>query len=569
MTSTSTRLLLNKLQDISSIRGNKNTQLHKLELLKEIQHKEIHAPYLLIRLHSLLLYIRAFPDNADLYGISCSMLESFQERISHLNITNKRALDDSGIAGTQVNYEYSYISALWLAEEFSEHLLLDWEAYHAPEKLDELVQLFINRSEQQVFDDGVLHTQEWFKLASGSAAGSELSWLFMQCINTGSAERLIEQIYNSAEVPIVWSLADHYGSKTRNRILQKKTNYRSLQMRAQPANVKKEIVRPMRNIVHLSPGQAEAVVNSVRAALLVRNREVYAMQYPNLDEIYVAAAGKGIQIVFLGVQPQRRLNLEANYGYMIFSNGIAIGYGGVTPLFRQANTGINIFDEYRKGESAFLYVQVLRMAYSLFKCSRFVVNPYQFGADNSEALQSGAFWFYYRLGFRPVEKESRALAKKEYKKLQTRKNYRTPLSKLKLLAAGDIHLCLPGERDSHFFAEEWLGKLAAGATHMIAQQNYAKRPSAISDMSKAVKRILAIKNMRVWSEQERQAFIHLVPVIALIEDLDKWTEREKKQLVGIIRAKGANTEREYARLSYRHERLRTSLRGFCIKQGKD
>lgn len=569
MMGTSIRTLLNKLQDISSVRGNKKVQLLKLELLKEIQPKEIHAPYLLIRLHSLLLYIRAFPDNTDLYRISCSMLESFQERIFHLSTANKRALDDSGIAGTQINYEYSYISALWLAEEFPKHLLLDWEAYHAPEKLDELVQLFINRSEQQVFDDGVLHTQEWFKLASGSSAGSELSWLFMQCINTGPSERLIEQIYNSAEVPVVWSLSDHYGSKTRNRISQQKPICRSLPMRAQPANVKKEIVRPMRNIVHLSFEQAEVIANSVRAALLVRSREVYAMQYPNLHEIYIASAGKGIQIVFLGVEPERRLNLEANYGYMIFSNGVAIGYGGVTPLFRQANTGINIFDEYRKGESAFLYTQVLRMAHSLFKCSRFVVNPYQFGADNSEALQSGAFWFYYRLGFRPVDKENRALAKKEYKKLKTRRGYRTPLAKLKLLAASDIHLCLPGELNGHFFAEEWLGKLAAGATHIIAQQNYEKRRSAISDMIKAVKKILAIKDMRAWNEQERQAFTHLVPVIALIKDLDRWTDREKKKLVRIIRAKGAHTEREYAQLLYGHGRLRTSLRNFCIKQNKD
>ena len=34
---------------------------------------------------------------------------------------------------------------------------------------------------------------------------------------------------------------------------------------------------------------------------------------------------------------------------------------------------------------------------------RFVVEPSQFGGTNKEGLLSGAFWFYYRLGFRPID----------------------------------------------------------------------------------------------------------------------------------------------------------------------
>ena len=86
----------------------------------------------------------------------------------------------------------------------------------------------------------------------------------------------------------------------------------------------------------------------------------------------------------------------------MFSNGVPIGYGGVTTLGAQANTGVNLFESFRRSEAAFLFAQSLRAFRTLFGVTRFVVNPYQFGRDNEEALASGAYWFYDRLGFRPT-----------------------------------------------------------------------------------------------------------------------------------------------------------------------
>ncbi|MFO1316643.1 MAG: hypothetical protein U1F58_13655 [Burkholderiales bacterium] len=55
-------------------------------------------------------------------------------------------------------------------------------------------------------------------------------------------------------------------------------------------------------------------------------------------------------------------------------------------------------------------LRILRAFHTLYGSGRFVVNPYQFGAGNAEAIASGAFWFYYRLGFRPAHALTRALA---------------------------------------------------------------------------------------------------------------------------------------------------------------
>ena len=43
----------------------------------------------------------------------------------------------------------------------------------------------------------------------------------------------------------------------------------------------------------------------------------------------------------------------------------------------------------------------------------FVLTPYGMGEDNDEALQSGAFWFYRKLGFRAANPEVEALAVRE------------------------------------------------------------------------------------------------------------------------------------------------------------
>ena len=155
------------------------------------------------------------------------------------------------------------------------------------------------------------------------------------------------------------------------------------------------------------------VIDLARSALAARAREVHAMNYPNADDVHVADLGEGVELAVIGVPPAQRLSLEANYGYLLISNGVPIGYGGVSPLFRQANTGINVFDPFRGSEAAFLWAQMLRAFRTLFGTRRFVINGYQFGAGNSEAIASGAYWFYYRLGFRPSLAENASLAAAE------------------------------------------------------------------------------------------------------------------------------------------------------------
>jgi hypothetical protein len=74
----------------------------------------------------------------------------------------------------------------------------------------------------------------------------------------------------------------------------------------------------------------------------------------------------------------------------------------------------------------------------------FVVDPYQIGHENAEAVESGAFWFYRKLGFRPVEPAVAALVEREEARLHATPGYRSSRRTLEKLAEGYILFEGPG-----------------------------------------------------------------------------------------------------------------------------
>src|SRR5439155_1367993 len=70
-------------------------------------------------------------------------------------------------------------------------------------------------------------------------------------------------------------------------------------------------------------------------------------------------------------------------------------------LFGTLDFAVNVFASFRQGESAFLATELLRAYRRIFGMRTIVVDRYQLGHESTEALRSGSFYFYHRLGFRP------------------------------------------------------------------------------------------------------------------------------------------------------------------------
>ena len=153
-----------------------------------------------------------------------------------------------------------------------------------------------------------------------------------------------------------------------------------------------------------------------RAALAVRYRELYVATFADPAAVISADAGRGLEIVLFSLLPEKRLPVRAGYAPFFFRNGVAVGYGDTFVLGERVEVSFNIFPAFREGESAWIFARMLKLYRQMFGATLFTIDPYQIGAGNDEAIESGAFWFYRKLGFRSADAAVERLARAEEKR---------------------------------------------------------------------------------------------------------------------------------------------------------
>jgi hypothetical protein len=97
-----------------------------------------------------------------------------------------------------------------------------------------------------------------------------------------------------------------------------------------------------------------------------------------------------------------------------------------------------LYYTFRDGETAWLYAMLLKLLQERSGVKSFSVDPYQIGHDNEEAIESGAFWFYRKLGFAPELRGLWQPLSKEEERIEAQPGYRTPPATLRKLAAGRL-----------------------------------------------------------------------------------------------------------------------------------
>lgn len=536
----------------------------KLELLQFLGRSRVQTPAELKRLHTALCFIRAFPDTIAHYRQAHAELASFERRVGKLPAKARSGLSDSGISGTPIHYEFSYEVASWMARRAAGAVSIDWVEMGEMDdtaRLDDLLALLLQPAEEEYFDNVYVSAREWIDLAAAGTNGNDFDWLLAQL----GAERLKpiwSELYNNAELRLVWDLRGTALSKSLNTMPVASIQARSRGLRTRVRNVTQEIMRPVDALRRLSPRAGSRLIDVAMASMAVRHRETLHFNFANPKEVYLADVGEGVSVAVFGLQQQYRYPLECTMGYLILSNGVPIGYGGASALFRQVNTGINIFDEYRGSEAAFLWVQVMRVYHHLLGCTRFIANPFQFGGENAEALASGAFWFYYRLGYRPVLPAVRELAQREAKKMRRNKAHRSDARTLRRLASCDMHLTLPGARASDLFVERWLETSSMLATKSLAATGCPSRAEAADRLAEYVANDLGLRSLSRWTPDERLGFSRLAPIVAATNPA-AWPADAKRSMRKLLRAKGGPSEADYARLLCEHDYFLSALRASC------
>jgi len=512
-------------------------------------------PGALRRFHESLCFLQAYPDDRDILARVDALLREFPARLEALAPRSLRRLHDSGIAGSTIEYPFGLPMSRWLAARLRERADVAWAGVADEERIAEALDLLVTPAERDAFSEGGVTVRQWLATARAGRRLTDLEVLIEAFDRAPLEPELRDWLYESLGLPIRARLADRI-SRTLAKGRVGRVTFQRAPLRRSGIDLVREATRPLRTWRRAPPAFAREIVETARAAMATRSRELNAFSYPNPDDVIVGDLGRGLRGALIGLAPSARLPFEGYYAFLVLRNGVPVAYGGGWCLFETLEFGFNVFESFRQGESAFILGQVLRAYRHVFAMRTVVVDPYQLGADNPEALRSGAFYFYHRLGFRPRDPGVLAVLEGELAKIAADRSYRSPLPVLRRLARGEGYLTLPGgspEPERRVRARE----LAALVTRELARRG--DRKAAMRDAVRRVAAILGVARPGSWPEAARQAFETWALVLALVPDLERWPASERRRLVGLIRAKGDPGEGPYVRRLAGHARLERTL----------
>jgi hypothetical protein len=178
---------------------------------------------------------------------------------------------------------------------------------------------------------------------------------------------------------------------------------------------------------------------------------------------------------------------------------------------------------------------------------------YQLGWKNPEGIEAGSFWFYYKLGFRPVDREVRAEAETEAARLARRPGARSAPAMLRRLARSDLVLCLDGTPVERFHDVD-VKRVGLAVTRSIERLGAGDRDRALDAMARRVAGLLGMAPAKAQR-------LRMTPVAALIGGLARWPAADRRRLAAVLLAKEARRERLFVRAMQRAPRFERFLSG--------
>jgi hypothetical protein len=219
----------------------------------------------------------------------------------------------------------------------------------------------------------------------------------------------------------------------------------------------------------------------------------------------------------------------------------------------------NIFASFRGGEAAYTFARTLAMVRHMFGAESFSLDPYQLGKGNDEAIATGAWWFYYKLGFRPVSADARRLVRPELARMRADPAHRSSAATLRALAESQLVFDLDRGRARAPPPSAELGwRVGDGLAARVA----GARERVLAQCSRETMRLTGVRSLRGFSAGERLAWQRWSPlVIFALPGVAHWSQAERRELARVIRAKGGRDERDFIARFAAHPKLERALFG--------
>jgi hypothetical protein len=541
-----------------------------VKLINQINAANISNPSLLIRFHETLLFLRAFPQAPSVLRASERILNSFHKKVEALtkaaaDMDDFDTFEFSGIAGTQMEDALSLDVATWLVSRMPGEVEIAWDNYEPGRQLGNTGPRFMPLLEDDSYVEADTPWRAWLEAASDESIDKKratASWLIASFEKLPLPSQQKAELYESLRVPLRWSLKNSATTRTRNWrpvrdvFYHSEANQTALISRSQ-VSLADELAKRPPKLTKLPQKDGVEIIELIREVMLVRYRELYGTTLGDPRSVVKADVGRGVEIYLWNLPSDRRLPLRAYVAGLTLKNGVPINYIEAIGLCEWMEVGFNTFYTFRGGEAGWIYAQVLRCLCHLMGTTCVSVYPYQLGDDNEEAIASGAFWFYRKLGFRPGRPDLQKLAEREEQRIAADPKYRTPARTLKRLAAGHVFYELPGSEIGAWdkFSTRTIG---LRTNKSMAKECNGDAVQMRATSKRALEKVLAINTSR-WTPLEKAAFEHLALVLTRNASLSTWTREEKESLIEIIRAKPKPDEMLYLHRTQQHVQLRKAL----------
>jgi len=522
----------------------------KRVLLRDLDRARLRTAGQVQRLHEALCFLRAYPDDARVAGQVERMLVRFARRADLQ--AQRHALASSGIAGTTIRYGFFWPTARWLAQRWPGQFRLDRNDGEAQDNIAAALPLLVTPAEASWLREREPAGYDALDMLRGRTTDAAFLVRAIETLpgDSFTREALFDRLDPSCEL--------HPGrdtpNRTRDRYAAAPRIFRSAPLRRHRPDLRAEMNRPPQAVRALPPRAGAQLVELARGAMITRQRDLDAFAYGDPRDVRIVDDGNGLAFVLVGVLPERRTFLPAVYGILSLQNGVPIGYAQVDVIAGCAAFSFNVFPTFRGGETAHAFARLLAAIRYVFDATSFSIEPYQLGKDNDEGIETGAWWFYYKLGFRPHAAAPRRIARAELMRIKADPRHRSSPTVLRKLADGHLFFELEPARGLPPVAA--LGQRVAA---QLARHSALDRAGALDVASRMLMRLTGLHSLRGFTPNEQLAWRRWSPFMLALPGLPRWSAADRRAVARVVRAKGGRRESDFAALFAAHPRLTRAL----------
>lgn len=509
----------------------------KLALVRRLAKATLADAREILGFHEVLCRLRAYPDDREILEGAERALAAFPRR---RDLARHRAsLADTGLAGTAIRYRFFWPMARWLAARWPDRLRYDREAEDVEPRLRAAIPAILPAVAAEAakrFDGSAWTTVD--RLRGGR---TDAAYVVGRLVDLDAGSHAKETLHDGIDAAYVLDAGSGAPSRTLARLPGGTPSF----VRGSRAGRRPDLVTEMRRPPHAVRAatlrEGERLIDLAREAMVTRSRDLDAFAWGNPGDVRVVDDGDGLRFVLIGMIPERRLPLPAAYGWLTVRNGVPIGYVQADVLLAAAEVAFNTFPTFRGLDAARVFSRVLAVCRAVFGARAFSIEPYQLGHGNAEGIESGAWWFYRKLGFRPKDPGARRLEVLERERMRRDPGHRSGPETLERLARAHL-----------FFEPE------PGARAWVAR---APRLGLDVDLDAAdrARELCDLRSLRGWSAAERAWWSRLAPVVASLPKIESWTPAQRRSLAKVVRAKAARRETDFLRALDAHPRASAAL----------